>query len=344
MKQGKNSPGRTLRGLAAVFLILVTLASSSFLACLSGRYTGPVESVTVSYSPFESTALFWIAQDRSYFSRNGLNITPRKYDTGSAALDGVTKGEVEIGVGISELPLVIRAFRKEKLRIVANMDEAELIYLVGRKDRGIEKVSDLKGKRVGTTTGTVANFHLGRLLNLSGLSIQDVVLVDLKTPAEWVNAVATGDIDAVVTAQPYAGQAKALLGANAFFQSAQAGQPVNGLIISSESWVNNHPETLSRFLSSLAQAEDYLTGHPEESKTIVRENLGLEASYMESAWPQNRFELSLDQSLILAMEDEARWMIVNNLTPEKSVPNFLEYIYTGGLRSVKPEAVGIIDK
>jgi NitT/TauT family transport system substrate-binding protein len=54
--------------------------------------------------------------------------------------------------------------------------------------------------------------------------------------------------------------------------------------------------------------------------------------------------LTLDQSLILAMEDEARWMISNNLTTEKTVPNFLDYIYAYGLKSVKPAAVTIAGK
>jgi len=62
---------------------------------------------------------------------------------------------------------------------------------------------------------------------------------------------------------------------------------------------------------------------------------------METVWFQNQFSLSLDQSLILAMEDEARWMISNSLTTEKTVPNFLDYIYPDGLSAVKPGAVRI---
>ena len=60
------------------------------------------------------------------------------------------------------------------------------------------------------------------------------------------------------------------------------------------------------------------------------------------AIPEHQFSLSLDQSLITAMEDEARWMIKNYLTTEKKVPDFLNYIYADGLKAVKPEAVNII--
>ena len=47
-----------------------------------------------------------------------------------------------------------------------------------------------------------------------------------------------------------------------------------------------------------------------------------------------QFFLPLDQSVILAMKDEARWMIKNNLTTEKQVPDFLDYIYEDGLKAV----------
>jgi len=42
------------------------------------------------------------------------------------------------------------------------------------------------------------------------------------------------------------------------------------------------------------------------------------------------------------MEDEARWMISNRLTTEKTVPDFLDYISADGLKAVRPEAVNII--
>ncbi len=41
-------------------------------------------------------------------------------------------------------------------------------------------------------------------------------------------------------------------------------------------------------------------------------------------------------------KDEAQWMIKNNLTTEKSIPDFANYIHGGGLKAVKPEAVSII--
>jgi NitT/TauT family transport system substrate-binding protein len=63
---------------------------------------------------------------------------------------------------------------------------------------------------------------------------------------------------------------------------------------------------------------------------------------MEKIWPENQFALSLDQSLIIAMDDEARWLIKNNLTDKKEVPVFLDYISRDNLDAVRPSAVNII--
>jgi NitT/TauT family transport system substrate-binding protein len=328
----------------AIVAVAIVVLAAAFVLWLRGPrgYWGKMETITVAYPPFESATLFYIAEDQHFFGRNGLNVTSRKYDTGVASLGGILNGEADIAVGIAEFPLVGRAFQKANIRIIGNIDKAEFVFLVGRKDRGIEKASDFKGKRVGTTFRTVAHFHLGRFLNLHGMNIQEITLVDVKTPEEWVNAVVKGDIDAVATAQPYANLAKERLGANAVVWPVQSGQPLHGLIISSNEWITKHPELTKRFLKSLAQAEDYVIRHPVEAKAIVQKRLNLDVAYLETVWFQNQFSLSLDQALIVTMEDEARWMIANRLTSEKQVPDFLNYIYIDGLKAVKPEAVNII--
>ena len=57
---------------------------------------------------------------------------------------------------------------------------------------------------------------------------------------------------------------------------------------------------------------------------------------------QGFFALALDESLVAGMQDEARWTIQNDPTAKKEMPNFLEYIYEGGLKAAKAEAVNII--
>jgi NitT/TauT family transport system substrate-binding protein len=325
-------------------ILIKTLAV--FAALSSGFGCSPsserMDSVKIAHAQFESTALLCIAEDQQFFSRNGLDVTSSKHDTGVGALDGMLNGEADIAVGTAEFPLVERIFKKERIRIIGSIAKSDFIYLIGRKDRGIRKVSDLKGKKVGTTFRTIAHFCLGRFLELHGMNMQDITLIDLKISADWVNAVVNGDIDAVATAQPYANSVKDRLGANAAVWSAQSSQPMYAQVIATDDWIKKHPELVGKFIKSLAQAEEYVIRNPAEAKAIVQKRLNLDAAYMETVWSQNQFSLSLDQSLIVAMEDEARWIIKNGLTTEKQVPDFLNYIYEDGLKAIKPETVTII--
>lgn len=328
-------------GAKTLVILAILLPTVGLLACQRGN-SQQVASVVVSYAPFQTQALLWTADEQGLFERNGLRVTLREYPTGASALDAVLHGEADLAVGPAEFPLVGRAFDGEDILILGSVDKVEHVDLVARRDRGILQPSDLRGRIVGTTRGTVAEFYLGRFLELNGVEMREITVVDLETPEEWENAVVEGEVDAVVTAQPHANTARDALGANATVWSAQSGQPMYALIVASREWTVEHPEPVTRFLQSLAQAEARVLRNQEEAMATVQRWLGLDPSEMDAIWSQNRYELSLDQSLITAMEDEARWMIRNDLTTQTQVPDFSDYVYEGPLKTVKPTAVTII--
>jgi NitT/TauT family transport system substrate-binding protein len=323
-----------------VVLVLVIVLSSFFFLINLQDNANP-NLIDVAYSPFESLGLFWAAQEQGFFSDNGLNVTAHTYASGAVALGGVVGGEADIAVGTAEFPLTIRALNNESVKTMATISKSNFIYLIGRSDRAIHDVSDLKGKTIGTTFGTIANYYLGRFLVLNGLRIEEVTLVDLKMPNDWVNAVVNGSVDAVATAQPYANSAKDGLGDNAVVWSINSDQPQYTQAIASDKWIAENPDLSRRFLSSLYQAEGFIINNPIKAKAIVKQQMNFSDAYIETVWSQNQYTLSLDQSLILAMENEARWLINNNLTNQTTVPDFTNYIYLDGLASVKPESVTI---
>jgi hypothetical protein len=52
--------------------------------------------------------------------------------------------------------------------------------------------------------------------------------------------------------------------------------------------------------------------------------------------------LVLDQSILVSLEDEARWAMNERLTDKKEIPNYLDFIYVDALEQAKPETVTII--
>jgi ABC-type nitrate/sulfonate/bicarbonate transport system substrate-binding protein len=164
-------------------------------------YSGKTESITIGSPLNESSALIYIAEDQHFFTGNGLNVTVRDYDFGALALNGMLRGEADIALA-TEFPLVVKAFQKEKVLTIGSIGKFEFVYLIGRKDRGIEKISDLKGKKVGTARQTIAEFYLGRYLNLHGMNFEEITFVDVQKSGQGADAIVNGDIDAIVAQQP----------------------------------------------------------------------------------------------------------------------------------------------
>jgi NitT/TauT family transport system substrate-binding protein len=318
---------------------MLILTALGLWSCSRGDYSGKVETISIGVPSLEQNALLYVADHQKFFAKNGLNILIRDYDSGVTAINGMLKGEVDIAEA-AEFPFVRAVFQKEKLSVIACNDKFENDYIVGRKDRGITRISDLKGKRIGVTLKTINEFYLGRFLELNGMSVKDATLVDIM-PTQFVNAIASSEVDAIIAWQPHIHRIqKEVKGVVVW--PAQSSQAAYGVLVCSSEWVRQNTDRVRRFLKSLREAEDYLVRHPDEAKAIVRKRLNYDDSYIASVWPGHQFTLSLDQTLIVAMKDEAQWMINSNLTNEKTMPDFMDYIYVDGLKAVKPEAVNII--
>lgn len=158
--------------IAFVSVIALVTAFGSW-SCSPQRYSGPMESIT----------------------------RIRDYVTGIDALNAALKDEVDIA-GMAEWAIVVGAFRKDKFSLITNIDKWQAVYIVARRDRGIENISDLKGKTVGLSRGTIAKFYLGRFLDLHGMNIRDLTLVNA-TPSQSVDMISKRDVDAVITWQPF---------------------------------------------------------------------------------------------------------------------------------------------
>jgi ABC-type nitrate/sulfonate/bicarbonate transport system substrate-binding protein len=324
-----------------VSMLSITVAASSLLgvSCASS-HADSVESITFANLHLQASTLVYIAEDQKFFSDCGLAVTLKEFDTGSATTNAVLNGDADMAT-LSEFVMVGNVMQNDSMSILGVMDKTMTIQIVALKSRGISKPADLAGKKIGFGQGSSSEFYLGRYLELNGLSMKSVTAVNL-APAKLEGALAAGDVDAIVGWAPYTLQIVQHFVNDTIVWNAQSSQPVYGLITGNTAWVKTHQEAVTRFWKALAKAQDYLNRHPAESKAIIVKKLNYDPAYLETIWPSLTFSLSLDQSLITAMEDESRWMIQNGLTKVTAVPDFLKVISEDALKSVKPDVVRII--
>jgi len=224
------------------------------------------------------------------------------------------------------------------LGAIASADDHQLIF---RKDRGILTASDLRGKRIGAPHGTSAEFFLGRFLSFNNLEWNEVNYVDLRPPDPEA-ALATGRVDAVMIWEQWAEKLKQKYGDQINCWPGQSGQKYYWLLATKDAFLKSRPEVMERLFRALDQAEKFLKNHPPESIKIIARRTGLDPATVKAASARNRCALSFDQSLLILLEDESRWMIRNNLTGQTRVPNYLGYMKPEALSRVNPQAVTLI--
>jgi len=320
---------------AALFMYLVYPA-------VSGSYLQPSrDTVSIGLMPDEAAALVFIAQDKGFFAREGLNLTPWVYPNGATAVRGMENGDVNLTLS-SEFPLVAEILRGRDILIAGSIDKYYSTTLVARRDHGITSPSDLSGKTIAISKGSVGEFYLGRFLNLQGIPQENVTLVDRPPGIIVSDLAANGSIDAAVPTPLETYRLMNQPGNPYVAIPILSGQATFKVVAGNRGWITNHPREMAEFLRALRDASQYAAQNPQDAQSIVVTHINVSAGYIQSVWPEHQYHLSLDQSLLLAMEGEAQWMIQDNLTTAGSVPDFLNSLYPGAMQSADPGAVTIV--
>ena len=332
--------------LASIFIIALGLfgvINFWFSQKQTQKYTGPVEKFTLAViNGIEwGSPLYIVNNQQGYFLKNGLEPNIQYYEAGKLALEALIGGKADLAT-VADAAFMPKTFDNPDLRILTTIEVTnDMVRLVVRKDSGIIQPANLKGKRIGVTKNTIADFFLSNFLLLYNLSIADVIIVDL-LPSQMEEAITKGSIDAVSTWEPHAHNIVSALGNNSVVWLEQTNKDSYFLIVGKEKWIDAHPALVKRFLSTLQNGEEYIKENDKQVKELAVKHFNITEPYADFIWPKIKFELSLPQALILALEDLARWSIENKLTDKTEVPNYLNYIYFYALESVKPEAVTII--
>ncbi len=300
------------------------------------KYTGPIEKFTIADV---RSVLNTIAKEKGFFAENGLDAQVKDFASGPVGIDALLSGEIDVSpsadfVGVSKI------YDHKNLRILAQLSKENVLYVIGRKDKGINKPEDLKGKTIGITEKSIAEFFFSQFLTANNLSPQEVTAVNL-APDELTAQLEKGQIDAVLTWEPFVYRIKKELGDNASIWSAQGDQRFFLLAYSTDRFIKDHPVIIERYLNAMNETAQYIKNNPAEAKAIIAKNY-YDDAYMQYFWGSEDYDVRLEQALLPELEREARFLMANKLTNQTEVPNFVNFIYFDALEKIKPEAITII--
>ncbi|MBF0415037.1 MAG: NrtA/SsuA/CpmA family ABC transporter substrate-binding protein [Magnetococcales bacterium] len=331
-------------GLAILVLVFATVAITAMRTNAFDFVppTTPIKSIPLTIGADESdvSTLIWVAHDREYTARRGLAVTMKPFSAGKFAAEALERGDVDLAAS-ADIVLIKRILQGTDLRVLASINFFNTNDVIARRDSGITRPSDLKGKRLGLVRGSSSEYDGSHFLLLNGLSLKDVTIVNL-LPQMLEEAIVAGNVDAVSIWSRFADQIARRLGSNAVVFPHDASHGSFFLLLARENWLKDHSEAIQRMLAALNDAARLVEEDPESARRLISKRFGNDTAYFDHFWPRHNFRLNLPQSLLVNLEEQARWLLDSASRPEQEIPNVLSYIRSSYLKNIDPSLVTLI--
>jgi NitT/TauT family transport system substrate-binding protein len=286
-------------------ITLVTATLIAALACTSAATPSPAASTAtpirspVSNPPTEapramktvrlgiiggiSDAAFYVAMDRGYFTKQGIEIEPTRFNSATEMVAPLSAGQLDVGGGSPSAGLYNATAREIVVRIVADkghtLPGSGYEAVVVRKDLyesgQVQSAKDLRGKRaVVPARGTTGEGTLAQYVKAAGLSLDDLEVVVMGYP-DTPQAFANGSIDAGLILEPFVTRIVAD-GSGIVLERKDKIQPGHqgAIVLYSPLFAANEPDLARRFMVAYLQgARDYndafVKNDPEAKRQIV---------------------------------------------------------------------------
>jgi len=180
------------------------------------------------------------------------------------ALEFLNAGSIDFGSTAGAAALIGR-INGNPIKSIYVYSRPEWTALVTGKDTSINKIEDLKGRRVAVTRGTDPHIFLVRALRSVGLSERDITPVLLQHP-DGKTALVRGDVDAWAGLDPMMAQAQAEDGARLFYRSKEAN--TWGILNASDDFLKQYPDVTRRVIAVYEEARKYCLAHYDDEKRV----------------------------------------------------------------------------
>lgn len=333
--------GDTLRRVSMIFVGLLLIVGVVALVGYLLRPVAPLPRTTLvtTNAPFSAATL--LAESRGWFREAGVDVILVERPSGRVALGDLTDGHGDFATA-AETPIMFALLKATPIKVIATLGVSfDNTTLVGRRDRGIETSEDLPGHRVGYAPGTNSQYFLDTFLEYRGHKQDSIERIPLK-PDEMIAALKEGKVDMIACWSPLNHHAVEALGDNG--QELRIGAIYRwswNLVARNEELANGPLAPL--IIAALRRATDEILRDPHTCARELSSRIGMPADKLAAVWKQTSFDVTLDQSLLLNLEQQARWAMASGLTDQKEVPNFLGGISSQALRTFDPEIVTLVD-
>ncbi len=233
---------------------------------------------------------------------------------GAQQVSALASGDLDIVPTMGSTSALIGLANNAPIKIVGMFGRSPKAFVLAVKDPSINSITDLKGKTIAGPKGSVLHQLLLRLLETHNMTTSDIEFISLDV-SEALPTMLKGDIDG------------ALLVGAASMVSQQRGAKiihtgeglVDGatLIVVREDFVKNHSNIVKQYLQAHQQNIDFMHSHPEETLTLLTEEVELPRPMIQRMLPDYDFSIEITDIDFKNLQDTHDFLHKEGLIPNK---------------------------
>ena len=265
--------------LATSFLITVNAPNISSILSQDTSIPPPTQIINMGYSNWSGWWLWEIAKSEKLFEKNDVKVNLEWYDNYSDSISALATGLLDANCQTlnDTIPQVDNAVFGEVVVLVNDNSAGNDKIIVGED---INRIEDLKGKKVALEEGVVDDFLLTLALQKNGMSRDDVEIVNLETGAAAL-AFAKGQVDAVGAFPPFWLTALEREGSKELISSKDFPGAIPDLLVVTQKLIDENPKAVQGLVNTWFDILDFMDKNPERANQIIAARAGVSLEELE---------------------------------------------------------------
>lgn len=262
---------RTLPGFSVLFsvalsLTLIVSSCTSQPASQSSAVSKP-NTIRLDFAYYNPVSLVlkqegWLEKD---LATENIKVEWTQSLGSNKALELLNSRSIDFGSTAGAAALLGKA-NGNPIKSIYVYSKPEWTALVTLKGSPINRIEDLKGKRVAATKGTDPYIFLLRALDQVGLSEKDIELVPLQHP-DGRAALERGQVDAWAGLDPHMAKTELEQGSRLFYRNPDFN--TYGILNVREAFAREYPTYVEQVVAAYEKAREWSIANPSELQAIL---------------------------------------------------------------------------
>lgn len=254
---------------------LVAILLMVFFLITGGSAIG-AEKVTIGHLPIVPSLPTYVAIEKGFFAKEGLDVELVPFQSGTAIIDALVAGRIDANC-MSAITghwfATQNAPDKFKIFLVyaagSNVDNTMVVVV--KQDSPLQGLQDLKGKKVGTFPGATSVALAKAIIRTQKIDPEEEVIFAEIPPPNLIPALAAGQIDAYFSPEPFGmmavfrGKGRYLMKSPCTLLGLKKGI-VGGAFSFSAKFLDEKPELAKKVKAAIEKGVDYIKTNEQEAR------------------------------------------------------------------------------